>query len=403
MTKVKLRTKPISGGRQALYLDFYPPIIHPETGKQTRREHLNLFIFSDTEMNEERYINKNGNQVIKFTPALDRNGKEKRAKLNEFEKEHNKETKALAESIRAKRQIEIQNGNYGFLPSTKKDADFIEFFEGLVSKKAGSTAAAWNAVLIYLKKYTGGSLRFTNLTERFCIEFREYLLTAPSLRSKHKALTPNTTNSYFSKFKSAIRQAYEDGFLQADLNGKVKGTKRVEVEKNYLTFEELQTLVKTDCSIPLLKRAAIFSALTGLRFSDIQKLIWAEVRKDGDNYSLNFMQQKTKGLEVLPISEQAFSLLGERKDPTRQVFEGLEYSGHLNIQLKLWVLKAGITKNITFHSFRHTYATLQLSLGTDIYTVSKMLGHREIKTTQIYAKIVDKQKQEAANKIKLDL
>jgi site-specific recombinase XerD len=64
---------------------------------------------------------------------------------------------------------------------------------------------------------------------------------------------------------------------------------------------------------------------------------------------------------------------------------------------------AGITKNITFHCFRHTFATLQLSKGTDIYTVSKMLGHRELKTTQIYAKIIDQTKRDAANKIKLDL
>ena len=67
------------------------------------------------------------------------------------------------------------------------------------------------------------------------------------------------------------------------------------------------------------------------------------------------------------------------------------------------MLKAGITKNITFHCARHTYATLQLTLGTDIYTVSKLLGHKELRTTQIYAKVIDDKKKEAANKIKLDL
>ena len=106
---------------------------------------------------------------------------------------------------------------------------------------------------------------------------------------------------------------------------------------------------------------------------------------------------------MLPISEQAYQLLGERKGPTEKVFEDLVYSERLNMRLKYWVLKAGITKDITFHCFRHTYATLQLSLGTDIYTVSKMLGHRDLRTTQVYARIVDKKKQEAANKIKLDL
>ena len=105
---------------------------------------------------------------------------------------------------------------------------------------------------------------------------------------------------------------------------------------------------------------------------------------------------------MMPISEQAFSLMGERKEPTDQVFEGLEYSAYHNKHLFQWIGAAGITKEITFHCFRLTYATLQLSMGTDIYTVSKMLGHRELKTTQIYAKIIDKTKRDATDKIKLD-
>jgi len=106
---------------------------------------------------------------------------------------------------------------------------------------------------------------------------------------------------------------------------------------------------------------------------------------------------------MLPISEQAFQLLGERKEPSVKVFEGLKYSAWLNQQLTKWLYKAGITKEITFHCFRHTYATLQLSMGTDIYTVSKMLGHRDLKTTQVYAKIISQTKRDAANKIHLDI
>jgi len=105
---------------------------------------------------------------------------------------------------------------------------------------------------------------------------------------------------------------------------------------------------------------------------------------------------------MMPISEQAYSLLGEPKEPNNKVFAGLNYSAHENKNLSKWIEAAGITKDITFHCFRHTFATLQLSGGTDIYTVSKMLGHRELKTTQIYAKIIDQTKREAADKIKLD-
>lgn len=155
--------------------------------------------------------------------------------------------------------------------------------------------------------------------------------------------------------------------------------------------------------MPILKQAALFSALTGLRFADIQKLEWKEIEFiKGSGYFLNFTQQKTKGIERMPISEQAFTLMGQPGEPNNKVFAGLNYSAWVNSQLFKWLIKAGITKDITFHCFRHTYACLQLSNGTDIYTVSKMLGHRELKTTQIYAKVIDQTKRDATDKIQLD-
>jgi site-specific recombinase XerD len=106
---------------------------------------------------------------------------------------------------------------------------------------------------------------------------------------------------------------------------------------------------------------------------------------------------------MMPISEQAYSMLGERRQPSDKVFNGLKYSAYSNKHLAKWIGLAGITKDITFHCFRHTFATLQLSKGTDIYTVSKMLGHRDLKTTQVYAKIIDQAKRNASDRIKLDV
>ena len=204
--------------------------------------------------------------------------------------------------------------------------------------------------------------------------------------------------------KAALKQAYQDDILQTNLNAKIQPIKTADTRREHLTIEELNSLVKTPCNNDLLKRSALFSALTGLRFSDIQKMIWGELEyRKGQGYFLNFSQKKTKGVEVLPISEQAYKLLGEPKAPEAKVFEGLKYSAYQNKHLFQWIGAAGITKDITFHCFRHTYATLQLYSGTDIYTVSKMLGHKDLKTTQVYAKIVDESKRKAANNIKLDM
>ncbi|RTL47765.1 MAG: site-specific integrase [Sphingobacteriales bacterium] len=372
-TKVKLRHKAISGNRKSLYLDFYPAIPHPETGKPTRREFLGLYLFDNPK--------------------------------KPFDKQCNKETLQLAENIRAKRQIEIQAENYGFLNAKlKAETDFVQYFKQIVETKTGGNKEGWQTAFIYFKTFTGGKLTLSNLNVNLCNDFREYLLTAKRQRGiQSEQITQSSARAYYNKFKAALKQAYKKGLIEKDLSTRIDGISEPEVQREYLTLEQLQALVKTECNNHLLKRAALFSALTGLRFSDISKLVWSEVHySELEGYFLQFTQQKTKGVEVLPISEQAYSLLGEPKEPTNKVFEGLIYSAYLNVHLKQWILRAGITKNITFHCFRHTFATLQLSKGTDIYTVSKMLGHRELKTTQIYAKIIDQTKRAAADKIKLD-
>jgi integrase len=143
----------------------------------------------------------------------------------------------------------------------------------------------------------------------------------------------------------------------------------------------------------------MFSIYTGLRTSDIEKLTWGEMTQTKEGCMIKFRQKKTKGFEYLPINEKASSFCGEKGTETDFVFKGLNdpCNATKNKYLKLWVALAGIDKEITFHSFRHTHATLLIDKGIDLYTVSKMLGHKDIKTTQIYAKVNDSAKRNAAN------
>jgi integrase len=376
--KVKLRQKAISGNRQSLYLDFYPAITNPETGLPTRREFLGLYI-----------SNKPSNPL---------------------DKQHNKEVLQVAEQIRQKKEIalnkpEIYSGYELEQLKIKErgELSFIDYFSELADKRKKSNHDNWLAALRYLKSFAKNDIKFSDLNVRLLNEFKEYLLTTQSNKSNKVSLSQNSALSYFNKVKATLKQAYKEGYLQSDLNAQVDGIKEAETHRNFLTKEELNTLKKTECQNPMLKNAAIFSALTGLRFSDIQKLLWGEIEfiKD-EGYFLHYKQQKTKNVERLPISEQAYELLGEKGNAKDNVFEGLKYSAYSNKHLAKWIGLAGITKDITFHCFRHTYATLQLSAGTDLYTVSKMLGHRDLKTTQLYAKIIDQTKRTAANKIQLD-
>ena len=252
-----------------------------------------------------------------------------------------------------------------------------------------SIIANWNRVYELLKIYSkGNAIPFSNVDLKFVESFRQFILNAPQGGTKTGTLSQNTASTYFSIFKAALKQAFIDGYLTVDISAKVKGIQGRESRREYLTVDELNRLAQTPCD-PLLKRASLFSALTGLRHCDIQKL--------------NFTQQKTKGVEYMPISEQAYQLCGERKDGEKLVFAGLPDPSWINRPIKKWVAEAGITKHITYHCFRHSYATLQLAGGTDIYTVSKMLGHTNVRTTQVYAKVVDAKKEEATKTIRLNL
>ena len=405
--KITLRKKKTSGNRESLYLDFYPPIISAKTGKPTRREFLKEFIYTpikserktktgyktvevlsvDPAENNERILHNN--RVLDLAKKIFRkwqNSLDKQEIYSEYEKE-----------IWRKKEMKKQ----------LQEKSFINYFKETADKRNGTNYQNWLSALKYLQRYADlyydGKITFDELDEKFCNGFRDFLNNCKREKGNHEKLSQNSVFSYYSKFKATLKQAFKDRFLETNLAGLIDTVKPAETQRNFLTIEELNQLVKTECTVPGLKNAALFSALTGLRFSDITNLTWNKVEFIKDNgYYLKFTQKKTKGIEMMPISKQAFDLLGEPKEPNKKIFN-LVYSGWLNSQLFKWLIAAGITKEISFHCFRHSYAVLQLSKGTDIYTVSKMLGHRELKTTQIYAKIVDQTKRDASEKIILDL
>ena len=320
--------------------------------------------------------------------------------VNALERQQNKENLQLAKNIKSKREIDIKNNEYGFLSTNKSNSDFLTYFKKLTDERFSSRGnyGNWDSSLKHLYNYTNGKILFKEIDEKFCEGFREYL-TKKAKKNNGDGLSSSSVSSYFNKFRASLKQAVKDKIIFYNPSVDVRIPKVKEKEREYLTIEEVRKLEKVDCRYKVLKRAFLFSCLTGLRWSDIHKLKWKEIHTSEDGSRIHYYQKKTKDLEYLDISEQALLYLGERREDNEKPFEGLRYSSYFNVALTQWMIRAGITKNITFHCARHTHATLLLTNGVDIYTVSKLLGHKEIKTTQVYARIIDQKKKEAVNKI----
>lgn len=155
-----------------------------------------------------------------------------------------------------------------------------------------------------MKLYTGDKpLLFGNIDLALIGDYKDYLLNAPKGGGKSGIISANTASTYFSIFKAGLRQAFIDGYLNIDLAAKVKNISYEESQRKYLTLEELNQLASTPCENDILRRAPLFSALTELRHCDIKQLKWRDVVKDEGHYRLLFTQQKTKGLEYMPISD----------------------------------------------------------------------------------------------------
>jgi integrase len=312
-----------------------------------------------------------------------------------MEKNYNKELLLKAEMIRAKRQLDFINGEYGLVPDFKKKMLLVDYFKQQMEKRSEneSNYSNWKSTLKHLEAFIGKKpITISQVNEQFLEDWLSFLKKAKM--KTEKRLSANTIFSYYAKLVACLRQALRDKLITFNPAENVKGAKLEETQREVLSIEEIQSLFNTECEDPEIKRAFLFSCLSGMRWSDIEKLKWSEVQGE----IIRYRQKKTKAVESLPINKTGLELLGDRKGDEEGVFN-IAYSVWTNHKLKQWILRAGITKKITFHNARHTYATLMLTHGTDIYMVSKLLGHTNVKTTQVYAKVVSEAKAAAVKNL----
>lgn len=332
-SSITLRQRTLPSGRTTLYLDII-------CNDKRKVESLKLFLIPET---------------------------------SRADKQKNKETMKLAEAIRAKRVVEAQNKEFGFKSDYAEDTNFYDYYVAMTEKRLGVESRGnwgnWRSCLKHLEKYDPNlkNKSFADITQEWVKGFRDYLEKEACAwscdyrqRIKDHPLSKNSKVSYFNKLRACLNQAFEERIIRINPILGVERFKEAEGTRMYLTIDEVKTLAQTECEYPKIKRAFLFSCLTGLRRSDVLRLKWGDIHKQ-DNYTrIIFTQKKTGGLEYLDISEQAAELLGERGKPNEVVFTDIHSPSCTNEAIKRWVLRAGINKEITFHCARHTFAVMML-------------------------------------------
>ncbi len=377
---VKLRYKALKDGNQSIYLDCYVNGI---------REYKFLSLYLRPETSRENKL-------------------------------WNREQLRLANAIKAQYIIDIQNGEYGFKDRNRsRKLNFITYCEEMAAEYdangQNSCAVLMRSAIKRITGYKGKNITFNHIDKDFLIGFIEYLNSdirdfdkaAKDKGRKPKPLSNVYKEALFARIMVALNKAERDGIIiknpGKDIDRKLKPHSEQKT-RCYLTLEEIQKIIETEYKPDNdIKSAFLFCCFSGLRYSDVSKLTWKEITVSQNGYAqIETTMQKTGKSITIPLSDNALKWLPEREGnlPENRIFYKLpDQVNNADVRLRTLIKKAGISKHVTFHVARHSFATLTLTYGADLYTVSKLLGHANIRTTQVYAKIVDESKRKAVNLI----
>lgn len=351
--QVKVRKKKLSSGRISLYLEIYRG-----NGKRTK-EYLGLYIAE---------------------PAK-----------NATERAKNRETLALAEKVRVMRQAEVDNGKFGFI--TRSTQTVGEYLLEAAKERNSATRGQWISMLKHLNDSGVSGDMMASLSAERCDRFRRYLMGLVEngkLRSK-------SADDYFGCFRVGVRQAYRHEVIREPIHERFGSISGIARRREFLTIDEARKLKETPYREPL-RSIFLFAILMGFRTGEIRLLTWDQIQDTNAGAFITYYQPKTKKHKRRKMPQQARALLGKRRDGEK-LWAWVPAQHHLNNALREWIKSAGIERHLSMHCLRHTFATLQLSAGTTIEVVSDMLDHSNIRTTQIYAKVLDNAIDEAAERI----
>ena len=377
----KLKEKTLSDGQISLYLEYYlgySKQYDEEKDKEAvkiirKKEFLNLYIWQ--------------------------------APRTPLERQQNKETLELAKKIRFEREQEMKAGKLGYRLEKKDNVNFLDYFLNYIDNYQKKDVrvimmalAKFKAFLAKKHPVYANFIKPNNLNRDLMLEFVEYLQSICVGEGAH---------TIFQRFKKVVKYAEEHDVLHKNpCNGITCKIDDQVIKKDILSLEEIENLLNTryQGENPEIRKAFIFCLYTGIRFCDVVELKFSNV--DYSNRLLSFEQNKTSGHSkasnvVIPLNDGLISLIGHPSSPDNMdevIFKLPSHTMCLKA-LRHWTARAGITKHITWHCARHSFAVNILNNGANIKTVASLLGHSGLKHTEKYTRAVDKLKEDAINSL----
>lgn len=354
---VRIRFKELENGNRSIYLDIY------YDGKR-KYEFLKLYLIPETSVEA---------------------------------RERNEHTLKAANAIKAQRIIDITNKKPPQVLSDKAKMPLIEWIykyrDDGIQKGRRAMENRVHSTIMQLQKYDSKA-RICDVDKDFLDGFVKYMMGAKTRRTK-MPFAKKTISNYLGCIISALNMAVDEGIISTNPGLAIdrKAIQGEQAKREYLTINEVKSLIETPCYRKDVKRAFLFSCFCGLRISDVRSLLWKNVIEENDDIHLEIQQRKTGRVLYLPLNRQAKKYLTETTGNAEEHVFSLPHIMTVEKALKSWAKSAGITKNLFYHMSRHTFATMELTMGADIYTTSQLLGHADVETTQVYAKIIDAKKE----------
>lgn len=358
----KLRQRTLADGRISLFID------HTVNGKH-EYEFLKLYLLLET---SEKIRRENARTLRK-----------------------------AEEIIHEKCEALIQDKADSIKKQDKSGIPLCEYIDILISNYKERGMNSYKGLVTARKNFENfrPGCRLCDVDKKFCMDFKDWLMSCRSQRTG-KTLAKKTVFGYFWHLADILNNAARMGYIGNNpwkLLDTADKITEPPTTRGFLTLEEVEILEKTPYKHENIRRAFLFCCFCGLRISDMLNLSWQNISKSGNNVLLSFFMKKTAKPISVPLSSKAIGYLPERGDAPSDslVFTGLPGENCIRLHLKKWAQQCGIIKNIHFHMSRHTFGTMLMTAGVDLYTASKMLGHSDVRATQMYAKIIDRKKAEA--------